>query len=67
MNTYSVSSSSALRNEKDAYNDTQECICIQPSICYSGGNGIIQDKDQHKMEENVENNRLYQLFMTNQF
>jgi hypothetical protein len=58
-NNYSVSSSSALRNEKDAYNDTQGCICIQPNICYSGGNVIIQDIDQHKMEENVENNRLY--------
>ena len=59
VNNYSVSSSSTLRNEKDAYNDTQGCICIQPCICYSGGNVIIQDKDQHKMEENVENNRLY--------
>ena len=58
-NNYSVSSSSALCNEKDAYNDTQGCMCIQPSICYSGGNVIIQDKDQNKMEENVENNRLF--------
>jgi len=64
VNAYS-STATLVRNnsEKDAYNDTQGCICIQPCICYDSGNGMIQDKhqlqqtsNQQKMEENGSEN-----------
>ena len=47
MNAYS-STATLVRNnnEKDAYNDTQGCICIQPCICYDSRNGMAQDKHQ---------------------
>ena len=58
VNNYSVSSST-LRSEKGAYNDTQGCISMPPCLCYSR-NVIIQDKHQQQtMKENVESNRLY--------